>query len=128
MVTSDGRIAALIPAVRGAGVFAYGDGIVYVSDTDIITKQSASGGIHVAGGGTLYAKNLMVETDGGSAAAIRSDRGGGTMVVDGGTYISNGSGSPALYCTADITVHGAELVATGSEALCLEGLNSVRLV
>ncbi len=29
--------------------------------------------------------------------------------------------------TADITIYGAELAATGSEALCLEGLNSVRL-
>ncbi len=111
----------------GAGVFAYGDGVVYVSDTAITTQQGTSGGIHVAGGGTLYAKNLTVETSGGSSAAIRSDRGGGTMVVDGGTYTANGTGSPALYCTADITVHDAVLTATGSEALALEGLNSVRL-
>ncbi len=111
----------------GAGVFAYGGGVVYVSDSTITTAQGTSGGIHVAGGGTLYAKNLYVETDGGSSAAIRSDRGGGTMVVDGGTYTANGSGSPALYCTADITVNKATLTATDSEALCLEGLNSVRL-
>jgi hypothetical protein len=111
----------------GAGVFAYGDGIVYVSDTAITTSQGTSGGIHVAGGGTLYARNLVVETSGGSSAAIRSDRGGGTMVVDGGSYTSNGSGSPALYCTADIAVNDATLTATGAEALCLEGLNSVRL-
>ena len=49
------------------------------------------------------------------------------MVVSGGSYTSNGSGSPAIYCTADITVSDAELTATGSEALCLEGLNSVKL-
>ena len=111
----------------GAGVFAYGDGVAYVSDTIMTTQQGTSGGIHVAGGGTLYAKDLVVETSGGSAAAIRSDRGGGTMVVDGGTYTSNGSGSPAVYVTADITINNATLTATGSEALCLEGLNSVRL-
>ena len=66
----------------GAGVFAYGDGVAYVSDTGITTQKGTSGGIHVAGGGTLYAENLEVETNGESSAAIRSDRGGGTMECD----------------------------------------------
>ena len=114
-------------AKGGAGVFAYGDGTAYVSDTTISTSQDTSGGIHVAGGGTLYAWDLNVETQGESSAAIRSDRGSGTMVVDGGTYTSNGSGSPALYSTADITVQGATLTANGAEALCIEGLNTARL-
>jgi len=111
----------------GAGVFSYSDGVTYVANTVITTSQDTSGGIHVAGGGTLYAYNLDVETSGASSAAIRSDRGGGTMVVDGGTYTSNGSGSPAVYVTADIAINNAELIATGSEGLCLEGLNSVYL-
>ena len=68
-----------------------------------------------------------METNGESAAAIRSDRGGGTMVVDGGTYTSNGEGSPAVYCTADIAVKDATLTANGSEAVCIEGLNSLHL-
>lgn len=111
----------------GAGVFAYGSGVATVADTTIDTTQDTSGGIHVAGGGTLYASNLTVITRGNSSAAIRSDRGGGTMVVDGGSYTSEGSGSPAVYVTADITISNAQLTATGSEALCLEGLNSVSL-
>ncbi len=111
----------------GAGVFAYGDGVVYISNSTINTEQNTSGGIHVAGGGKLYAANLTINTNGGSAAAIRSDRGSGTMIVEGGSYTSNGSGSPAVYVTADITIHNADLTATGSEALCLEGLNTVRL-
>ena len=111
----------------GAGLFAYGDGTVYAADTDITTQQDTSGGIHAAGGGKLYAWDLNVETNGESSAAIRSDRGGGTMVVDGGTYTSNGVGSPAVYCTADIAVNNAELTANGSEAVCIEGLNSLRL-
>lgn len=114
-------------AAGGAGVFAYGDGVAYVSDTTITTQQDTSGGIHVAGGGTLYAKNLTVTTEGESAAAIRSDRGSGLMAVDGGSYTSNGTGSPAVYVTADISIHDAKLTATGSEALCMEGLNNVRL-
>lgn len=111
----------------GAGLFAYGDGTVYAADTDITTQQDTSGGIHAAGGGKLYAWDLNVETNGESSAAIRSDRGGGTMVVDGGTYTSNGVGSPAVYCTADIAVNNAELTVNGSEAVCIEGLNSLRL-
>ncbi len=111
----------------GAGVFAYGDGVVYVANTTITTSQNTSGGIHAAGGGTLYAWQLTVNTAGESAAAIRSDRGGGTMVIDGGTYTSSGLGSPALYCTADIAVNDATLTATGSEAICMEGLNSIHL-
>ena len=111
----------------GAGLFAYGDGTVYAADTNITTQQDTSGGIHAAGGGTLYAWDLNVETNGESSAAIRSDRGGGKMVVDSGTYTSNGVGSPAVYCTADIAVNNAELTANGSEAVCIEGLNSLRL-
>ena len=111
----------------GAGIFSYGNGNVTVSDITITTRQDTSGGIHVAGGGTLTAKNLTVTTNGESSAAIRSDRGGGTMTVDGGSYTSNGTGSPAVYCTADISISNAALTANGSEAVCIEGLNSLKL-
>lgn len=114
-------------AKGGAGIFSYGDGITYVSDAVITTQQDTSGGIHVAGGGTLYAWDLDVETNGESSAAIRSDRGGGTIVADGGSYISNGVGSPAVYCTADIAINNAILTANGSEAVCIEGLNTLNL-
>lgn len=95
------------------------DGTTYIKNADITTNA--------AGGGTLYAWDLNVETQGESSAAIRSDRGGGTMVVDGGTYTSNGTGSPAVYCTADIAVNNATLTANGSEAICMEGLNTIHL-
>lgn len=49
------------------------------------------------------------------------------MVVDGGSYTSNGNGSPAIYSTADIAVNNALLTANGSEAICIEGLNSIHL-
>lgn len=111
----------------GAGLFAYGDGTIYASDAKISTSADTSGGIHAAGGGTLYAWDLDVTTQGNSSAAIRSDRGGGTMVVDGGSYTSTGTGSPAVYCTADISVNDADLTAEGSEGICLEGKNSLRL-
>ena len=77
-----------------------------------------AGGIQVAGGGTLYANNLTVTS--ASKAAIRSDRGGGTLVVDGGVYTSTGSsGCPAIYSTAEITVSNADCISENSRAVII---------
>ena len=110
-----------------AGAFAYDKGTVNISDTAITTTGNTAGGIHAAGGGTVNAENLTVHTSGESSAAIRSDRGGGTMRVKGGSYTSSGTGSPAVYCTADIEVEDAKLTAENSEAVSIEGLNSLSL-
>lgn len=109
------------------GVFAYGTGTVNISSTTVNTSANNSGGIMVTGGGTLNATNLTVETQGNSSASIRSDRGGGTITVDGGSYTTNGQGSPSIYSTADITVNNAALTATSSEGVVVEGANSVTL-
>ncbi len=120
------------------GVFCYGgnggqngadgDGTtVIIRDTTITTTGDGSGGIMTTGGGVTEAYDLTVTTSGQSSAAIRTDRGGGTVTVDGGTYTSNGLGSPAIYSTADITVSNATLVSNLSEGVCIEGLNSITL-
>lgn len=108
------------------GVFAYDGATIYIEDTEITVTGGNAGGIEVAGGGTMYATNLNVFS--AVKAAIRSDRGGGTMVVDGGTYTTSGSsGAPAIYSTADVTVSNATLTAETSEAVVVEGLNSVTI-
>ena len=120
------------------GVFCYGgnggqngasgDGTtVVIRDTTITTTGSGSGGIMTTGGGVTYAYDLNVTTSGQSSAAIRTDRGGGLVYVDGGTYTSNGLGSPAIYSTAEIHVANAALVSNLSEGVCIEGLNSIEL-
>ncbi|MCC8098320.1 MAG: S-layer homology domain-containing protein [Eubacterium sp.] len=115
-------------AQNGNGVFSYGEGtVVKISDSTITTTADNSGGIQTTGSGTTYAYDLTIDTSGSSAAAIRSDRGGGTVVVEGGTYTSNGYNSPAVYSTADITVSDADLTANNSEALVIEGQNSIKL-
>lgn len=115
-------------AQNGNGVFSYGEGTaVNISNSTITTTADNSGGIQTTGGGTTNASGLTVTTSGNSAAAIRSDRGGGTVNVDGGTYTSNGLNSPAVYSTADITVKNALLTASNSEALVIEGKNSIAL-
>lgn len=115
-------------AVNGNGIFSYGEGTtVNVSDSKIRTTQNNSGGIQTTGGATMNASNLDIETSGNSSAAIRSDRGGGTVTVDSGTYVTNGTGSPAVYSTADITVKNSTLKANASEGIVVEGKNSVTL-
>ena len=115
-------------AQNGNGVFSYGSGTtVTVSNSTITTTADNSGGIQTTGGGTTYANNLTVDTAGNSSAAIRSDRGGGTVLVQGGSYASHGYNSPAVYSTADIQVKDATLTAENSEALVIEGNNSILL-
>lgn len=115
-------------AQNGNGIFSYGSGTsVTVKDTSITTTADNSGGIQTTGGGATYAENLTVSTAGNSSAAIRSDRGGGTVQVSGGSYESSGYNSPAVYSTATISVENALLTAHNSEALVIEGKNSIAL-
>ena len=125
-------------ATGANGVFSYGgsattnnssgDGTtINISDSKITTTKDNSGGIMTTGGGIMNASNLEIKTSGTSSAAIRSDRGGGTVVVDKGTYTTTGKGSPTIYSTADITVKNATLEATSSEGVVIEGKNSVVL-
>ena len=125
-------------ATGANGVFSYGgnggrnggqgDGTtVIIEDTEISTTGDASGGIMTTGGGVTKAKNLSVCTTGRSSAPIRTDRGGGTVTVEGGTYTSNGLGSPVIYSTADVTVSDAALTSNKSEGVCIEGKNSITL-
>ena len=125
-------------ATGANGVFSYGgnggrnggqgDGTtVIIEDTEINTTGDGSGGIMTTGGGVTKAKNLTVCTSGRSSAPIRTDRGGGIVTVEGGTYTSNGLGSPVIYSTADVTVSDATLTSNKSEGVCIEGKNSITL-
>ena len=125
-------------ATGANGVFSYGgsattensssDGTtVNIKNTKIVTTKDNSGGIMTTGGGITNAENLTIETSGVSSAAIRSDRGGGTVTVNKGAYTTNGAGSPVIYSTANITVKNATLVSKASEGVVIEGKNSVTL-
>lgn len=125
-------------ATGANGVFSYGgsattsnsssDGTtVTIKNSKITTKKDNSGGIMTTGGGITKAENLTVETSGVSSAAIRTDRGGGEVTVNKGTYKTSGAGSPTIYSTADVTVKSATLTSTASEGIVIEGKNSVNL-
>lgn len=130
------NITVTTNATGANGVFSYGgsattnntssDGTnITISDSNITTTKDNSGGIMATGGGKINAYNLTINTAGVSSAAIRTDRGGGTVIVDEGTYTTTGAGSPTVYSTADITVNNATLVANASEGIVIEGKNSV---
>ena len=131
--------ASITTNATGAnGVFSYGGSAttnnsssdnttINISDSTITTSKDNSGGIMTTGGGIMNATNLTITTSGTSSAAIRSDRGGGTITVNKGTYKTTGKGSPAIYSTADITVKNATLISTSSEGAIIEGKNSITL-
>ena len=114
-------------ATYGNAVFSYGTGVININDATINTSSNNSGGVMVTGGGILTANSCIVKTQGNSSAAIRSDRGGGTLTINKGTYETNGTGSPVIYSTADIIVNDAKLTANVSEGVVVEGKNSVTL-
>lgn len=115
-------------AQNGNGLFSYGKGTsLTAKDVTITTSGNNSGGIQTTGGASTTAQNLKIKTSGNSSAAIRSDRGGGTVRVKGGTYETSGSGSPAIYSTADIAVQDAALQANHSEGAVIEGKNKIAL-
>ena len=129
-ITSNGTGANGVFSYGGNGGRNGGEGdstTVIIENTKITTTGDGSGGIMTTGGGMMKARNLTVNTSGRSSAPIRTDRGGGVVTVEGGSYTSNGLGSPVIYSTADVTVTDAMLTSNMSEGVCIEGKNSITL-
>lgn len=90
------NISVKTNAAGANGVFSYGESAttnnsssdgttITISDSSITTLKDNSGGIMTTGGGNMNVYNLTINTSGTSSAAIRTDRGGGTVTVEGGT-------------------------------------------
>ena len=110
--TYTGTVTAVSAASLTLSTESDGDITVPLTDATTYTRGGMGGG---------------QAPDGNPPEQPSGDSGSGTMVVDGGSYTSNGTGSPAIYSTADISVNNATLTANGSEAVCIEGLNTIRL-
>ena len=106
---------------------------VSIKNSTITTDATGANGVFSYGGSatTNNSSNdgttIEITTSGTSSAAIRTDRGGGTVTVNKGTYKTTGKGSPSIYSTADITVNDATLIATVSEGIVIEGKNKVTI-
>ena len=110
-------------------VYATGSGAsITMVKTKIVATGEGAHGVMTSAGGTLNLTDLDVSTTGANAAAIATDKGGGTITVAGGTFTTAGEKSPAIYCTGIIKASDATLTATGAEAAIIDGKNSITLV
>ena len=66
---SDSVITAA--ASNATGVFAYDEAVIHISDCAIDVTGGGAGGVQVAGGGTLYGKNLTVTSASKAATPAR---------------------------------------------------------
>ena len=152
----DGDVSEILVMSSGGmgqpdGVESYSAAEEYTDDTEIDGESITSTGTdenaaHIYEGASVVLKNITFtrtssDSTGGDnssfygvgAAVLDTDGvtyiSGSTIETDaaGGSYTSNGTGSPAVYSTADIAVNNAALTANGSEAVCIEGMNSLHL-
>lgn len=107
-------------------VFSTGtDSKIYISDSKITTTGSGSArGLDSTYGGYIEADNVEITTQGGSCATLATDRGEGTVIAKNSKLETNGSGSPVIYSTGNISIENTEGTANGSQMVVIEGKNS----
>src|SRR5574344_455508 len=86
--------------------FCYNGGTLNLYDVTIYNSATRSRGLHCTGGNgaTINAYNCTVTTTKATSSTIATDRGGGTVYVNGGTYTANGAKCAIVYSTGDMTV------------------------
>lgn len=77
-------------------VFATNGATIAVKGITIVNNSNVSRGLHATYGGTIYASNVDITTNGATSSTIATDRGGGTVTVEGGTATANGMKSAVL--------------------------------
>ena len=101
---------------------------IYISDSKITTTGSSSArGLDATYGGYIEADNVVITTKGGSCATLATDRGEGTVKVTNSKLETNGSGSPVIYSTGDISITKTSGTANGSQMVVIEGKNSATI-
>ena len=109
-------------------VFSTGkNSLVTVKGIKIRTAGNSSRGLDATYGGTIHASDADITTEGAHCAALATDRGEGTVTVNGGTVSTSGDGSPVIYSTGTISASNLKGKASGSEIAVIEGKNSITL-
>jgi len=115
-------------SAKGANsIIAYNSGTINVSNVTINNTANLSRGIHATGGGKIVASNLAITTAGSNSSVIATDRGGGTVTVTGGSYITTGTDCAVTYSTGTITVTDATGSSSKGEVGVIEGDNTITL-
>jgi hypothetical protein len=110
------------------GAFATGSGSV-VNLTNVVINATGDGGhgVMATQGGTMNLTNVTFNTSGAHSAPVATDRGSGAISTTDDIITTSGMDSPCYYSTGVITVNEATCNALGSEAVVIEGANSVIL-
>src|SRR5574344_1304422 len=109
-------------------VFSTGkNSLITVKGIKIRTAGNSSRGLDATYGGTIHASDADITTEGAHCAALATDRGEGTVTVNGGTVSTSGDGSPVIYSTGTISASNLKGKASGSEIAVIEGTNSITL-
>lgn len=110
------------------GAFAVGSSaVVNLTNVTITATGDGGHGVMATQGGTMTLTNVTFNTSGAHSAPIATDRGGGTITSTGDIITTTGTDSPCYYSTGTLTASNATCNATGSEAVVIEGANSVIL-
>lgn len=120
--------ATITTSVSGANaVVATNSGSVKIINSTISTTKDNSRGLHATYNGTIDANSVSITTQGGSCAALATDRGEGTVVAKKMKLSTAGAGSPLIYSTGAITVSESTGTSTGAQIAVVEGKNSIVL-
>ena len=103
-----------------------------IENVEITTYSDKSRGLDATYNGIINAKNVVINTNGQSCAALATDRGEGEVHVSNselntGVSKESGRGSPIIYSTGNITVADSNGTAYVSQIACIEGKNSIEL-
>ena len=103
-----------------------------IENVEITTYSDKSRGLDATYNGVINAKNVVINTNGQSCAALATDRGEGEVhvsdsVLNTGVSKESGRGSPIIYSTGNITVENSKGCAYVSQIACIEGKNSIEL-
>ena len=104
-----------------------------LSNIEISTFKDKSRGLDATFGGIINGDNIVINTRGGSCAALATDRGEGIVNVTN-SILNTGvdksrdiAGSPIIYSTGEIIVKESSGTAHQSQIACIEGKNSIDL-
>ncbi|MBQ6770121.1 MAG: hypothetical protein IJP44_03980 [Bacteroidales bacterium] len=106
-------------------VFATNGATIYVDGLTIVNNSSVSRGLHATYNGTIIATNVDITTNSQTSSTIATDRGGGTVIVTGGTATAKGNRSAVLYSTGTITANNLTGLSELGEIADVEGDNGV---
>ena len=125
IIISSGTVTS---SSQGANaVFATNGATIEVDGITIVNNKSVSRGLHATYGGIINASNVDITTNEATSSTIATDRGGGTVTVNGGTATANGAKSAVIYSTG--TMSATSLVGTSAkgEIAVIEGDNSITM-